>query len=99
MTLHKRAALALVLGVSLAAAGIAQQSDDAAEVEANTSSGETQTAPEAPTEEDVIAAEDAAVDEVLSETDLVYEEDKGSEDFIPSQQVSADQSLDYPIDI
>lgn len=100
MTRYRRAAMALALGVSLAAAGIAQQADDGAEADAgDTDSSETEAPPEAPTEDDVIAAEDAAVDEVLAESDLVYEEDEDSKDFIPSQQVSADQSLDYPIDI
>lgn len=48
------------------------------------------------TEEDELAAEDAAVEDVLSEAELIYRDDG---DFIPSEQVSADQSLDYPIDI
>ena len=95
MTRRQRAMLALIAGLSLAMAGVAQQSDDAAE------SGDAaqEAAPEAPTEADVQAAEDAAVEEVLSDAELIYEEDEDSEDFIPSQQVSADQSLDYPIDI
>lgn len=52
----------------------------------------------AETDEDAeLAAEDAAVDQVLSDAELIYEDDES--DFTPSQQVSADQSLDYPIDI
>ena len=50
-------------------------------------------------EEDRIAAEDAAVEEVLSEAELIYRDDEENGDFVPSESVSADQSLDYPIDI
>ena len=85
--------LAVCLGLSLAAAVTAQQADDTSGADAA-----AETAAE-PTDDDTLAAEDAAVDEVLSDAELVYEEDEDTGDFIPSQQVSADQSLDYPIDI
>ena len=82
---------ALAAGLLLAFAGIAQESDDAEDAA---------TAAEAPPVDEALAEEDAAVQEVLEETDdIVYREDEGSEDFIPSQGVSADQSIDYPIDI
>lgn len=96
MTLKRGMLLALFLGVSLAAAGIAQQSEESDAPE-TTAEGESST--EAPTEQEVLDAESAAVDEILDDAELIYKEDEDSEDFIPSQQVSADQSLDYPIDI
>ncbi|MEL7297467.1 MAG: hypothetical protein AAGJ86_07370 [Pseudomonadota bacterium] len=53
---------------------------------------------ESTAEEDAeLAAEDAAVDQVLKDAELIYGDD--DKDFIPSQNVSADQSLDYPVDI
>ncbi|MEM7610459.1 MAG: hypothetical protein AAF270_02195 [Pseudomonadota bacterium] len=52
-----------------------------------------------PTVDEDLSAEDAAVQEVLSEAELIYRENDGDEDFIPTEQASADQSLDYPIDI
>lgn len=45
-----------------------------------------------------LAAEDAEVDKVLKDAELIYQDDDDG-DFIPSQAVSADQSIDYPIDI
>ncbi|MEM9171423.1 MAG: hypothetical protein AAGA84_01835 [Pseudomonadota bacterium] len=48
------------------------------------------------TERSTRDAEDAEVEAVLKDAELVYEND---DDFIPSQQVSADQSIDFPIDI
>ena len=84
---RKAGGLALLIGAWLTATVVAQQSDDAAPPSAE----ETAAA---------IEAEDAEVEAVLSETDdIVYREDEGDEDFIPSQEVSSDQSLDYPIDI
>ena len=84
-------AVALAAGLAVALAVIAQETDDTDEAAATTAP-----APDDPS----LAEEDAAVEEVLSETDdLVYREDEDSEDFIPSQAVSADQSIDYPIDI
>jgi hypothetical protein len=53
---------------------------------------------EAPVD-DERAAEDAAVEQVLEDAELIYGEDEEADDFIPSQQVSADQLLDYPVDI
>lgn len=41
-------------------------------------------------------AEDKAVQDVLDEAAIIYEDD---DTFTPTQEVSADQSLDYPIDI
>lgn len=41
-------------------------------------------------------AEDKAVQDVLDEAAVIYEDD---DTFTPTQEVSADQSLDYPIDI
>lgn len=82
---------ALAAGLLLAFAGIAQESED---------TGEAAATAQAPPVDEGLAEEDAAVQEVLDETDdIVYREDEGSEDFIPSQAVSADQSIDYPIDI
>lgn len=84
-------AAALAAGLLLALAGIAQDSDESDDAGAAT---------EAAPSDETLAEEDAAVQEVLEETDdIVYREDEGSEDFIPSQGVSADQSIDYPIDI
>ncbi|MEO0346802.1 MAG: hypothetical protein AAF229_11145 [Pseudomonadota bacterium] len=99
MTLQRGMLLALFLGVSLAAAGIAQQSDESDAPETTTEGEPSTEGSEAPTEKDVLDAESAAVDEILDDAELIYKEDEDSEDFIPSQQVSADQSLDYPIDI
>ena len=83
---------AVALGLALAAASGAQQSDDAPADAAAEAAAE-------PVDDETLAAEDAAVDEVLADAELVYEEDEDTGDFIPSEQVSADQSLDYPIDI
>ncbi|MEL6447262.1 MAG: hypothetical protein AAFQ62_04865 [Pseudomonadota bacterium] len=99
MTLHRGMFLALILGVSLAAVGIAQQSDDSDTPETSAESEQATEVADGPTEQEVLEAEDAAVDEILQDAELIYKEDEDSEDFIPSQQVSADQSLDYPIDI
>ncbi|MEL6950554.1 MAG: hypothetical protein AAGM16_10635 [Pseudomonadota bacterium] len=99
MTLKRGMFLALILGVSLAAAGIAQQSDDSDTPETTTEGEQAAEGTDGPTEQEVLDAEDAAVDEILEDAELIYKEDEDSEDFIPSQQVSADQSLDYPIDI
>ena len=44
-----------------------------------------------------LAAEDAEVEKVLSDAELIYGDE--DDDFIPSKNVSADQSLDYPVDI
>ncbi|MEN7343781.1 MAG: hypothetical protein AAAFM81_12600 [Pseudomonadota bacterium] len=52
----------------------------------------------AATEDDAgLAAEDAEVEKVLSDAELIYGDE--DDDFIPSKNVSADQSLDYPVDI
>lgn len=99
MTLQRGMLLALFLGVSLAAAGIAQQSEESDPPETTTEAESSTEDTEAPTEQEVLDAESAAVDEILDDAELIYKEDEDSEDFIPSQQVSADQSLDYPIDI
>ena len=83
--------VALAVGLVLAFTGIAQEADDTEDAAA---------VAEAPPSDEALAEEDAAVQEVLDETDdIVYREDEGSEDFIPSQGVSADQSIDYPVDI
>lgn len=58
----------------------------------------TSTESSASADEEALAEEEAAVAEVLSDAELIYEDDEDS-DFIPSQRVTADQSLDYPIDI
>ena len=96
--LYKALALAALLMLWAAQPAQAQQSQ-ADESQADETSAEAapvgEGAPMA-SEEDELAAEDAAVDDVLSEAELIYR-DEG--DFIPSEQVSADQSLDYPIDI
>lgn len=82
---------ALAAGLLLALAGIAQESEGTGDAAAEAEAAPSETS---------MAEEDAAVEEVLSDTDdIVYREDEGSEDFIPSQEVSADQSIDYPIDI
>ena len=64
MTLKRGMLLALFLGVSLAAAGIAQQSEESDAPE-TTAEGESST--EAPTEQEVLDAESAAVDEILDD--------------------------------
>ena len=48
------------------------------------------------TPESELEAEDAEVEDVLRDAELIYEDD---DDFIPSQSVSADQSIEYPVDI
>ncbi len=75
--------------------------EDAVDKDTAEAAGDEISAEGAPmaSEEDVLAAEDAAVDEVLTEAELIYRDDGEDGDFIPSEQVSADQSLDYPIDI
>ncbi|MEO0576022.1 MAG: hypothetical protein AAF004_11200 [Pseudomonadota bacterium] len=55
-------------------------------------------APAAVEDEEALAAEDAEVEQVLKDAELIYKDDDDG-DFIPSQAVSADQSIDYPIDI
>lgn len=99
MTLQRGMLLALFLGVSLAAVGIAQQSDESDTSETTAEDAQATESADGPTEQEVLDAEGAAVDEILEDAELIYKEDEDSEDFIPSQQVSADQSLDYPIDI
>ncbi|MEO0615996.1 MAG: hypothetical protein AAFY69_07650 [Pseudomonadota bacterium] len=99
MTLQRGMLLALILGVSLAAVGIAQQSDESDTSETTAEEAQATESADGPTEQEVLDAEGAAVDEILEDAELIYKEDEDSEDFIPSQQVSADQSLDYPIDI
>ncbi|MEO1593884.1 MAG: hypothetical protein AAFS02_01415 [Pseudomonadota bacterium] len=99
MTLQRGMLLALILGVSLTAVGIAQQSDESDTSENTAEEAQATESADGPTEQEVLDAEGAAVDEILEDAELIYKEDEDSEDFIPSQQVSADQSLDYPIDI
>ena len=53
---------------------------------------------ESETQDDDLAAEDAAVQEVLKDAELIYSDDDDG-DFIPTEAVSADQSIDYPVDI
>ena len=84
--------LAALAGIAL---GQVSTTDDQPTTEA---AAEAPPIEESTAEEDAeLAAEDAAVDQVLKDAELIYGDD--DEDFIPSQNVSADQSLDYPVDI
>ncbi|MEM8547412.1 MAG: hypothetical protein AAGF46_04525 [Pseudomonadota bacterium] len=55
-----------------------------------------ETAAEAAADESTLEAEDAEVDDILRDVELIY---KDEDDFTPSQSISADQSVEYPVDI
>lgn len=85
---NRTALLILLLTLSL---GAGAQQDDAPPAD--------EAAPTEVEADDERAAEDAAVEAVLEDAELIYGEDEETDDFVPSQEVSADQLLDYPVDI
>lgn len=50
----------------------------------------------AASDDEALAAEDELVQEILEQTELIFENE---DDFDPTQDVSADQLLDFPVDI
>ncbi|MEL7023367.1 MAG: hypothetical protein AAGL69_06430 [Pseudomonadota bacterium] len=56
------------------------------------------TAPSLPDgEQEAIAEGDEAVDEILTELELIYQE--SDDNFIPTEPVSPDTTIDFPVDI
>lgn len=67
-----------------------------AEEEAELLEGVEGFSPDAP-DPDAIAEGDEAVDQILSELELIYEE--SDDNFIPTEPVSPDTTIDFPVDI
>ena len=81
--------ITLLLALFLASVSLSQNAEDPGDTEADaTEVSETNDAGDASEEED---------DSYLDEEDYGLDEDE--DDFIPSQEVSADQSLPFPVDI
>ena len=88
----------LVAGAITVLPVIAQEESPAAS-EAPAAEDAAPISAEAAKEAEELAAEDAAVDEVLAESELIYEDERENPDFVPTRDVSADQSVDFPVDI
>ena len=93
---HRRALYAMLLGIVLATTGWAQETDAP-----NAESGDAETQAEAAANEEAANVEAAGEETVSEEIDV----DDGSyidaeeEDFRPSEQISADESITFPTDI
>ena len=53
--------------------------------------------PDGVADAEALERESAAVDEILSELELIYED--SGDDFIPTQPISPDTTIDFPVDI
>ena len=89
-----RQLIILLSALFLAAVSWSQEAEDpAADIEAETSEPTEATEPTEPTE----ASDDEEDDSDLDEQGYAGEEEE--DDFIPSQEVTADQSIPFPVDI